>query len=155
MKAIIEKDKIVKFTIRDIPEAIEIGDVPEGSHIPDLRWTGTELLDLRNRTSFYVNVDTLEIHATNQPNTQLVYMDYEDKDNLIVIDGIVRVKTEDEKNEKTINSYKYRRRHDYPDLGDQIGAIMKYLKEKDDIPDELTQIISYIDDVKEKYEKPE
>lgn len=49
--------------------------------------------------------------------------------------------------------YVENRTNEYPSIGDQIDALMKYLSTKDDIPDELRNIINKRQSIKQKYPK--
>lgn len=53
------------------------------------------------------------------------------------------------------DNYAENRRIEYPKIGDQIGAVMDYLAQKDDLTEDLVTLIQKIQDTKDKYPKPE
>ena len=95
------------------------------------------------------------LHADKQPNTQKIKMTYQDRFNLIEDPNtkVIRVKTQEEIELPKIKEYRKRRKKDYPTLVDQMGAIIKYLKTKKDLPRELDLIVSEVDRVKNNWQK--
>ncbi len=51
------------------------------------------------------------------------------------------------------DEYIARRRTEYPDISDQVGLIMDYLKSQKDVGPDLLQMINKIDEVKVKWPK--
>lgn len=53
------------------------------------------------------------------------------------------------------NGYKDARRGEYPPIGDQLDAIMKWAATQDNLPDSLKEIAAQCMAVKAKYPKPQ
>lgn len=154
-RAIIKDGRIVKLTIN--PNlGIEIGDLPKGVGFERLFWNGFELIDLADLSEFYVDVNTFRLSPIHQPRTELVKMKYQDRHNLIKDEKTnkLRVKTQTEIDQPKKDEYKNRRSSEYPSMGDQLGAIMSYLKVLPNLGTELEQIINDIDKVKDRWIKP-
>ena len=130
----------------------EIGKIPKGSSISEMYWTGNILVNLSKQNSFYVEYINggFKLHAIQVSNSQLVTMNYKDKKKLYNDDGVYKIKSDDQI--QTELNLEYRRSH-YPKISDQIGEIMKYLATKDDLPDELQELVDKIDTVKDVYPK--
>lgn len=52
-----------------------------------------------------------------------------------------------------IDNYRWLRRQIYPEIGDQLDALLKYLKLKSDLEPEITDIISEWESVKDQFPK--
>jgi len=153
-RAIIRDDKIVKLTSdRNLGE--DIGKLPGGIGFERLRWDGEKIVDLFYLDKFYVDKTTRHIYARPHDGCDLVEMSYSDRKKLTVDSetGNLRIKTQAELDKPKKDEYKARRRVEYPSIGDQMGAIMKYLKTKTDLTDELKDLINIIDETKNKWEK--
>jgi hypothetical protein len=104
MKAVVEGD-----IIRHITESgdTEIGAIPadkKGVGLERLRWTGTEIVDLTDLSQIWVRslgADFFELHAVQLPGTQLVSMTYGQRKELIMNNGLIRVKTAEEVSAET------------------------------------------------------
>ena len=153
-RAILRDDVIIKITC-DEKLGVEIGKIPKGVGVPRLRFDGKKLIDLFSLQEFYINRETKQLHVIKLPNCDIVTMEYKDRKNLIIDKETnkLRVKTQIELEQPKKDEYKARRRAEYPSLGDQVGAIMEYLKTKKDIPDELKSFVDNIDAVKDKWSK--
>ena len=153
-RAIIKDDRIVKLTVNRYI-GVDIGTLPKGVGLERLRWTGEELIDLYDLDTIYVNPINLTLHATHLDNTQPVKMKYKDRNKLVKDNKTnkLRVKTQTEIDQPKLDEYRNRRRPEYPSMNDQLGAIIKYLKTKDDLPYELEQIIKSIDSTKKRWPK--
>jgi hypothetical protein len=95
MKAIIKEDIIVNITERG---NVEIGTLPKGVGVERLRWDGNKLVDLADLNEFWVRSTggSFELHAVKVPNSQLVLMTYANRNNLILENSIIRIKTSQE-----------------------------------------------------------
>lgn len=133
---------------------IDKGSIPAGVGLERLRWTGKALVDLSGLDKIYVehvNGGFL-LHAIKVPYSQLVKMTYRDRKKLWNDNGVFKIKSDAQI--QTELNLQYRKSH-YPKISDQIGALMKYMATKDDLPNELKEIIDEIDNVKNKYPKDE
>jgi len=52
-------------------------------------------------------------------------------------------------------TYRDRRAREYPNIGDQLDAVLKYLETKNDLTFSINEIINEWNAVKVKYPKPE
>jgi hypothetical protein len=153
-RAIIRKDRIIKLTIN--PKlGIEVGELPKGVGLERLRWDGKKIVDLNDLDTFFVNRATGSLHVNKQPNSEQVKMKYQDRFNLVKDPetNLIRIKTKEESDQPKKEEYRNRRKKDYPTLGDQMGAIIKYLKTLPNLPVELDQIIKNVDKVKVAWPK--
>ncbi len=133
-------------------DGIEIDSFPKNVGIEHMRWTGEELIDLLDLDSIwceYIN-SSFRLHAIQVPYSQHIQMQYKDRKKLWNNNGVYEIKS-DEQIQTELN-LQYRRSH-YPQISDQMGAIMKYLATKDDLPNELQDIVDKIDEVKIVYPK--
>ena len=153
-RAIIKGNRIVKLTT-DPTLGVEVGMIPKGVGFERLRWDGEQLIDLADLTEFYISRNNFKLHIQEQPNTDLVEMNYQDRHKLMfdTATNKVRLKTQQEIDQPKNDEYKARRRSQYPPVGDQLGAIMDYLKTQPGIGSKLEQIIADIDEVKVKWPK--
>ena len=142
-------DMILKISIDG---GVEIGSVPKGVGLERMRWTGSKLVDLINLDVIWVEFinGLFRLHSIETPYSQLVEMQYKDRKKLWNDNGTYKIKSDDQI--KTETNLEYRRSH-YPLISDQIGEIMKYLATKDDLPDELQELVDKIDTVKDTYPK--
>lgn len=148
----------MKVTIRNYdiinkinaPNGIEIGLIPKGIGIERVRWNGNELIDLFKLDDIWVELinGVFILHCIEVPYSQLIKMKYKDRKKLWNDNGVYKIKTK-EHAKKELN-FKYRKSH-YPAISDQMGAVIKYLSTKDDLPEELQKIIDDIEAVKGKY----
>jgi len=137
------------------PNGIEIGSLPKGAGLDHMRWDGNKLIDLLNLDKIWVEYinGSFRLHCIEVPHSQLVSMQYKDRKKLWTdIDGVYKLKSNEQIQDEL--NFQYRRSH-YPQISDQIGAIMKYLKTKNDLPDELQELVNIVDDVKNNYPKME
>jgi len=150
----------LKVTIRDydrinkinVSDGIEIGSIPKDVGLERVRWDGKKLVDLFKLSKMWVEYKNgiFLLHCIQVPHSQLVEMQYKDRKKLWNDNGIYKIKTEKEiKAEETIQ---YRKSH-YPEISDQIGAVMKYLETKSDLSTELQELINEINTIKEQYPK--
>jgi len=133
-------------------DGIEVGSVPKDVGLERMRWDGEKLVDLFELSSMWVELNggVFILHCIQTPNSQLVEMEYKDRKKLWNNNGIFEIKTSVQ--EEVENNIEYRKSH-YPPMGNQMGAIMKYLSTKTDLTEELQKIIDDIESVKEKYNK--
>lgn len=99
MKAILDKDRIINFS--------ELGTVvlptlPKRVALDRIRWDGTKIVDLGKLSQIWVEYANghFILHAIEVPNSQLVTMTYTDRKDLILDNGIIRLKTALEKMEE-------------------------------------------------------
>ncbi|MFA7347272.1 MAG: hypothetical protein WCZ86_05890 [Desulfurivibrionaceae bacterium] len=134
MKALLRDDMIVAVSTGET----EIGPLPPGVGIERLRWDGFRLLDLAESTQMYVrhlSGDHFELHAVSVSGSQPVAMSWADRKNLIIVDGLIRLKTADELNAEYVADYngqlKARLRQGLcrgiGDAGDQMADINKMI----------------------------
>ncbi len=152
-RAILNGDLIVKVTA-DPHLGTEVGYIPKGVGFERLRWNGFELIDLIDLDEYYVSRITFKLHLNPGKNRDLVQMQYQDRRYLLFDGHKVRLKTRKEINKPKREEYIARRKAEYPDIGDQLGLIMDYLKTQQGIGKELEQTINRIDAVKRKWSKP-
>ena len=155
-RAILNEDRISMLTV-DPDKGVEVGYLPKGVGFERLRWNGSEMIDLYYLDEFYVSRNDLKIYIRPSKNRDLVKMQYKDRSKLIydTTTHKVRLKTRTEIDQPKKDEYKAKRRKEYPDTGDQLGAIMNYLKTQKDLTPELEQLIYSIDNVKDKWPTPE
>lgn len=134
MRAVVHLDKIL-----DISEkrgTVEIGTPPAGVGLERLRWDGEAIIDLATLTQIWVRslgCGIFDLHATEQPGAQLIFMTYQDRKKLMIEDGIIRIKTaseiEEEKQQINIQMLKNRLRRrlskNNGDVHDQIADVYK------------------------------
>ena len=134
----------------NVPGGVEIGSIPKGVGLERMRWTGYVLIDLFTLRSIWVEHinGAFILHCIQVPHSQLVVMEYKDRKKLWNDDGVYSIKTH-EQTQNELN-LKYRKAH-YPSIGDQMGAIMKYLALQSGLPEELQKAIDDIEAVKEEY----
>jgi len=99
MKAIIDKDKIVKLSF---DSGTEVGDLPSGVGLERLRWDGDHLIDISSENSlapsaFYVEKlgSGFELHIvpSSAADWQVVNLDYTQRNLLVDDDGVFRLMT--------------------------------------------------------------
>ena len=96
MKAVLDQDIIIYITEKG---DTEIGAIPPNKKdvgLERLRWDGTKIVDLADMSEIWVKSvsnNFYELHAVKVLDTQKVQMTYRDRKNLIIEDGIIRVKT--------------------------------------------------------------
>lgn len=153
-RAIVRNTRIIKLTA-DIDQGIEVGEIPYRVGLERLRWNGSEIIDLYYLDKFYVDRKTKILYAHPVPNSDLVEMNYNDRKKLIIDNETkkLRIKTKQEVDQPKLDEYKNRRKSEYPDINEQMGAIIKYLKTKNDLPVELNNLIIKIDNIKNKWPK--
>ncbi len=99
MKAVLEHDIIIHITEQG---DTEIGNIPadkKGVGLERLRWTGTEIVDLADLTEMWIRHlghDFFEFHAIPVPDAQRVSVSYGDRHRLVMNDGLLRLKTDEE-----------------------------------------------------------
>ena len=147
--------KVIKMKIFDydrlrITSDSEYGTIPKGRGIETYRWDGNKLIDLLTLNEFYVD-NKFILHSIEVPYSQLVSMDYNDRQKLWNDNGTYKIKTDEQI--ITEKNMEFRVGH-YPKISDQIAAIMKYLATKNDLPDELQSLVNKIEAVKIIYPKP-
>jgi hypothetical protein len=154
-RVILNGERIVKLSVRP-GVGTEVGPLPKGVGLERLRWDGVEIVDLYDLDEFYVDKTTLKLYVNPREKSSLVQMQYKDRKHLMFDKTLneVRLKTQEEINKPKVEEYKARRRAEYPNIGDQLDAIIKYLKTTQDLPSELEQIINTIDNVKDRWPKP-
>ena len=150
MKAKIHNHDMIQKT--NVPDGIEIGSIPKGVGLERVRWTGSKLVDLLKLNYIYVEYINggFCLHAIQTPYSQLVEMQYKDRKKLYNDNGVYKIKS-NEQIQTELNLEL--RKGNYPKISDQIGAIMKYLATKDDLPDELQELVDKIDNIKDTYPK--
>lgn len=151
-RVILNGDRIKKITADD-KLGVEVGELPKGVGLERLRWDGEKIVDLAELEEMYVNPQTKTLHVVQQRNTQRVQMSYNERFYLTNDNGTLRVKTPYERDEEQRSEYKARRRTEYPAIGDQLGAIMDYLKGRDDLTPELQTFQTKIQEVKDRWKK--
>lgn len=151
MKAIIKEDRIIKISEKG--SGIEIGRIPRDVGLDQMRWTGSKLINLANLKQMYVEPGTHILHVIPIPGSQLISMNWSDRRHLIDDAGIVRVKTAGEIAKPKLEEYKAKRRQAYPDIGDQLDAILTYLNSLGHLPKELQDIIDKTIQIKDKFPK--
>lgn len=90
--------------IEDIIQAVgagdtEIGALPPGVGVERLRWDGATLIDLAEATQIHVRHISgkhFELHCMAVVGSQPVTMTWADRKNLIMVDGLIRLKTAEE-----------------------------------------------------------
>ncbi|MBU2539164.1 MAG: hypothetical protein KKH22_12080 [Proteobacteria bacterium] len=90
--------------IEDIIHAVgtgdtEIGALPPGVGVERLRWDGATLIDLAAVTQIHVRHISgthFELHAVAVAGSRPVAMTWADRRNLVVVDGLIRLKTAEE-----------------------------------------------------------
>jgi hypothetical protein len=134
-------------------EGIEVGRLPRDVGLDLLRWNGRELVNISELDEFWVscNNGVYQLHSIQVPNSQKVKMQYKDRKKLHNDGGKFKVKSERDINND--NNMQYRKSH-YPEIGDQLDAILKWI-DKLDLPkdDELEDIIIKCKEVKQKFKK--
>lgn len=155
-RAIIKDDCIVKLTTKN-NIGVEVGTIPKGVGFERLRWDGNKLIDIFYLKEFYVDKNTFKLHITHKNNTNLVVMNYKDKNKLVVdsITNKVRIKTQLESNKLKNEEYKARRKNEYPDIGDQLEVIWLAIESFNIIPSKTSKMIQMIKDIKLKWPKPD
>lgn len=66
----------------DSPEGVEVGDLPRGVSLSQLRWTGSALVDLAALDALYVG-PAGTLHAHEVPGSQPVVMTWADRSRLV------------------------------------------------------------------------
>jgi len=149
LKAVIKQDRIIKIGGGDT----EIGRVPRDTGLDQLRWDGSKLINLADLKEMYVEPNTHILHILPIPGAQLISMNWSDRRNLIDDNGAVRVKTQAEIDKPKKEEYKAKRKQAYPEIGDQLDAILTYLNTLDCLPKELQDVIDKTIQVKETFPK--
>lgn len=93
MKAVLDRDIILWITERG---DTEIGSIPKGVGPERLRFNGTNVVDLADLSSIWVKhlgANSFELHAIEVPGSQKVTMTYQDRKNLVMDNGTIRLKT--------------------------------------------------------------
>ena len=96
MKAVLDQDIIIYITEKG---DTEIGAIPPNKKdvgLERLGWDGTKIVDLADMSEIWVKSvsnNFYELHAVKVLDTQKVQMTYRHPKNLIIEDGIIRVKT--------------------------------------------------------------
>ena len=150
MKVTIHNYDMIKKT--NVDNGIEIGSVPKGVGLERMRWTGSKLVDLFNLDVIWVEFINggFRLHSIETPYSQLVEMQYKDRKKLYNDNGTYKIKSDDQIQNETNSEL---RKGNFPKISDQMGAIMKYLATKEDLPDELQELVDKIDTVKDTYPK--
>ncbi len=134
------------------PDGVEIGSIPKGAGLDHLRWDNEQeqLIDLVNLSSIWVEYTkgAFFLHCVEVPHSQLVRMRYQHRKKLWNNNGVYSIKQASQEKEET--NREYRKSH-YPPIGDQLGAIIKYLATQPNLPAELQKTIDDIEAIKEKY----
>lgn len=108
MRAILDQDRIVKFTINK--SGVEVGSLPtKNVGLGRLRFDGERIVDLITLNEFWVDRQFI-LHVIETPGSQKITMEYRDKDKLINDNGIIRVKIDQEIEEEKEKSAKERKR---------------------------------------------
>lgn len=124
MKAIIDGEKIVKWTISD--EGIEVGNIPSRMPMDRIRWDGEKLVSIGDYKELYVDNDTLQTFIMPGFNRQKIKMEYKDRKRLRKHDGKIKVITpQEEIKEKEDRQFLARRKKEYPPIEDFIDAMVK------------------------------
>lgn len=133
---------------------IDKGSIPAGVGLERLRWTGKALVDLADLDEIWCEHKNgaFLLHAIEVPYSQLVKMSYKDRKKLWNDNGVYKIKSDAQVRGEL--NLQYRKSH-YPNVGDQLDAILKYLENKTDLPDELQNIINLWQATKTKYPKVE
>jgi hypothetical protein len=152
LKAVIKNDEIIKLSLTT---GVEIGEIPKGVGLERLRWTGTELVDLGTLDVMYRHKRTGKLHARRRPGTEKVRMKYKDRKNLIRgRNGRLRPMRPAEILARADKDYRKFRKAEYPEIGDQLDAILFYLNGLPEPTPELRKIIKRVKEVKVRYPKP-
>jgi hypothetical protein len=134
MKALLSEDIIQAVGSGDT----EIGALPPGIGVERLRWDGSQLLDLAEATQIYVrhlSGNRFELHGVAVAGSQPVAMTWADRKNLIIVDGLIRLKTAEELGAEYVADYNGRLKanlrqglcHGIGDAGDQVADINKMI----------------------------
>lgn len=127
--------------------------VPKGIGIEMMRYANGKLINLAELDIIYVEQTNgaFLLHAMQVPNSQAVTMQYKDRKKLYNDNGVIKLKTDDEIFNENIEQYRKSR---YPDIGDQLDAILEYFDtNKNNKKDKLDEIIAKWKKVKEKFKK--
>lgn len=94
-KAVVREDFIINITERG---NIEIGNLPKNVGLERLRWDGEKIIDLATIDQMWVRPIGIgfELHAIKVSDSYLVDMTWQDKNNLTINNGVVRLKTAQE-----------------------------------------------------------
>lgn len=134
----------MKATLReDIIQAVsggdtEIGPLPPGIGVERLRWSGSQLIDLAAATLIHVrhlSGNHFELHGVAVAGSQPVAMTWADRKNLVLTDGLIRLKTADELTAEYVAEHNGLRKanlrqglcHGIGDAGDQMADINKMI----------------------------
>lgn len=134
----------MKATLReDIIQAVsggdtEIGPLPPGIGVERLRWSGSQLIDLAAATLIHVrhlSGNHFELHGVAVDGSQPVAMTWADRKNLVIVDGLIRLKTVDELAAEYVADYNGRLKANLRqglcrgigDAGDQMADINKMI----------------------------
>jgi len=131
---------------------IIIDPISKDRGIESYRWDGNKLIDLLVLSSIWVEyIDGgFRLHSIDVPHSQLVEMEYKDRKKLWNDSGVYKIKSDEQiKTERNLEL----RVGNYPTVSDQIGALIKYMATKDDLPDELQAVVDKVDLVKIEYPK--
>ena len=158
MRAIIQDDIIIKL-IGIGKVGIEIGSLPKENNLnvglDRVRWDGEKIVDLLYLDEFWID-NNGTLHCYDTGGCQLIKMKYKDRKRLINDCGTWRIRTKKEINDFKNKEYARRRKREYTKnvpIGDQLDAIFKYLKTKNDLTPELQNIINTVDEIKSRWKK--
>lgn len=147
------KVKIFNYDhIKQSNDGIEVGKKPVGVGMERLRWTGSELVDLADRSFIWCEYKNggFILHAIKVPCAQLIEMSYSDRKKLWSDNGVYKIKSD--KQIITETNLEYRRSH-YTKISDQMDIILKYFETKTDLTEELQNLINDWRGVKTTYPK--
>lgn len=96
-RVILDGDRIVAIAPHGSLEGVEVGHLPRGVSLSQLRWTGSELVDLATLDTLHVEPETHAIHAHAVPGSQPVAMRYADRGRLVTEGGVVRLRTDSDR----------------------------------------------------------
>ena len=135
---------------------IEIVNPPKGTSLTWFRYDDGQWIDLRTFDQIWIDPKG-ELHCKDIGNCQLVDMQFKDRKKLKKDNGNWRLQTEqellDKETQKQYNKISARRRQDYPNMGDQLDEIIRYLKDKQDLTSGLQSVIDQWQSTKDKYPK--
>jgi len=96
MKAILDHDFIISFSVKD---GVEVGTIPaekKNVGLDRLRFNGHSIVDLADLTEIWVEAvapDFFICHAIEVPGSHKMAMTYRDRKNLVMDNGMIRLKT--------------------------------------------------------------
>jgi hypothetical protein len=101
MRAILDRDIILAFST--LSAGTEVGNPPPGVGLERLRWDGANIVDLFTLSSIWVEPlnGHFILHAVTVPGAYQVAMTYNQRDLLILDNGVPRLSTTQEIEDKT------------------------------------------------------